>query len=176
MRKTDKEKDQGYKDRAIKRLTRKIVIKNGCHLYSGCLGYSGYGIFTYRRKHIKAHRAAYMLFSGDIPMGMHVLHSCDVRNCINPAHLRLGTQVENNMDRDIRNPLINNPNRFNVERGSGRYNSILTEVDIPIIRASISDGEPLKSIGARFGVTYATIREIKVGNNWRHVQMNKEAL
>lgn len=45
------------------------------------------------------HRAAYSAFVGEIPVGAHVLHKCDVRNCINPNHLFLGSNLDNVADR-----------------------------------------------------------------------------
>lgn len=43
----------------------------------------------------KAHRVSYMAFVGEIPDGKLVLHSCDMRACINPDHLHIGTQSDN---------------------------------------------------------------------------------
>jgi hypothetical protein len=59
---------------------------------------TGYGAASYRGKQIKAHRLSYMLFKGPIPAGLYVLHSCDVRHCCNPDHLRLGTISDNKQD------------------------------------------------------------------------------
>jgi hypothetical protein len=41
------------------------------------------------------HRAAWLIFNGEIPQGIRVLHHCDVPWCVNPEHLWLGTQKDN---------------------------------------------------------------------------------
>ena len=46
-------------------------------------------------KLVRAHRASYETFVGEIPDGLCVLHSCDRPLCINPDHLRVGTRAEN---------------------------------------------------------------------------------
>lgn len=57
-----------------------------------------YGRVRFGRKSIGAHRASYMAFKGPISEGLWVLHSCDIRCCVNPYHLRLGTAADNAKD------------------------------------------------------------------------------
>ena len=42
-----------------------------------------------------AHRASWIMEFGPIPDGLLVLHKCDVRNCVRPGHLFLGTYKDN---------------------------------------------------------------------------------
>jgi HNH endonuclease len=59
---------------------------------------TGYGDLCYRGKNMRAHRAMYIAAKGPIPEGLHVLHTCDVRHCVNPDHLWLGTISDNKQD------------------------------------------------------------------------------
>lgn len=53
---------------------------------------------------LRAHRVSWQIHFGPIPKGKLVLHKCDNKRCVNPNHLYLGTQGDNNYDRAIRNP------------------------------------------------------------------------
>lgn len=61
---------------------------------------AGYGIVGINRKSMLSHRASWIIANGPIPEGMDVLHKCDNRKCGNPAHLFLGTDIDNMRDRD----------------------------------------------------------------------------
>lgn len=81
------------------------VSDTGCWIWAGRVTYgrdAGYGRFSHEAKEILAHRAAFMVWCGSIPDGMVVMHTCDTRACINPAHLKLATQADNLRDRDAK--------------------------------------------------------------------------
>lgn len=73
---------------------------SGCWLWTGSTMPNGYGGVFLDGKNIGAHRASFIHFKGPIPDGLIVCHSCDVRGCVNPSHLWLGTHKQNAEDRD----------------------------------------------------------------------------
>lgn len=75
------------------------IPEAGCWIWTGTVFIStGYGAIKAGGKLLLAHRVAWEIFNGAIPVDMKVLHTCDVKLCVNPAHLYLGTAADNIQD------------------------------------------------------------------------------
>ena len=78
------------------------IDDNGCWLMNARKSKGGYAETTWKennvRKRMSAHRYSYQAFNGEIPQGLDVCHTCDVKNCVNPEHLWVGTHQDNMSD------------------------------------------------------------------------------
>lgn len=108
-----------------------------------------------------AHRHSYELIHGSIPTGMVVMHSCDIRDCVNPAHLSVGTITENVADC---------VSKQRQARGESKASSKLSPQEIVEIRALLAEGRSRRSIAPGFDVSKTTISEIATRKLWGWVQ------
>jgi hypothetical protein len=72
-----------------------------CWLWTASVTGSGYGqIWESWPVRIRwdAHKYSWILHFGPVPDGLWVLHTCDVKRCVNPKHLYLGTNSRNLQD------------------------------------------------------------------------------
>lgn len=73
----------------------------GCWLWCGDSWAEGYGKVTVRRQHKRkvygAHRVSFAIAQRKMPSNQ-ILHSCDTPACVNPSHLREGSQKDNVAD------------------------------------------------------------------------------
>jgi len=86
----------------LQRIKRRTIRDpSGCWIWMGAIsmGYGRITISSNGSKKVKGvHRVMWELTNGPIPKGIFVLHTCDIRHCINPNHLFLGTQLDNMQD------------------------------------------------------------------------------
>lgn len=131
---------------------------SGCFLWTGAVTRFGHGTFHIKRKTVSAHRTAYERAYGPIPNGLYVLHKCDVRCCVNPEHLWLGTQADNLKDMARKGRSL---------RGEKNRSAKLTEAIVQLIRAS---DEPYRILAERYSVHIQLIYQIRACKIWKHVK------
>ena len=69
-----------------------------CLIWRHGLNNAGYGVTSQYGRQVLAHRAAYEVSRGSISLNTPILHMCNRRSCIQPAHLYAGTPQENSDD------------------------------------------------------------------------------
>lgn len=144
---------------------------DACWNWVGTMHGSGYGVISGKLygAHVGkllSHRAAWIMANGPIPdaveAGYHgwvVMHTCDNRKCVNPAHLRLGRQADNVADMDKKERRITV-----VKSGSKHARSKLTPEQVAEILAS---NEEHKVLAERFGVSIGPIKCVRLGKSYR---------
>lgn len=136
-----------------------LNIGDGCWEYTGGLNCYGYGQFWWKGN-IRAHRASWLVFNGEIPDGLFVLHRCDNRKCCKPDHLFLGDHQDNATDRVQKNRGL-----VGEQHGEAK----LTNKQVYEIRNRYVFRFNSRSLANEFGVSIGTIRKIGAGVTWKKV-------
>lgn len=135
-----------------------VFATSGCWLWVKARSKLGYGLSS----GIKAHRLAWELFNGPIPSEMNVLHKCDVRNCVNPSHLFLGTQKDNMQDAARKGRIVAIP-----KPGSTNPMAKLTKEKVIAMRQLRKTGATYKKIAQKYNVSEMTALRAVKGESWQ---------
>jgi hypothetical protein len=143
--------------------------QTGCWNWTGRVSQHGYGLiagevngkrYAPKGQPLLAHRVAWLIFKGEIPEGgppphgYVVMHTCDNRLCVNPAHLQLGTQADN-----VQDMLDKGRKVSGVPSGVKHWNSSFKDqADIDLICSTVGK---TKELAERFGVDVCTIKRIR---------------
>jgi len=154
---------KGWKstDTIEQRFYKFVEKTDACWLWRGTLANVGYGFMTFQGKRLQTHRTSYEMHKGPIPEGMFVCHKCDVRACVNPDHLFLGTIQDNRADC---------VQKRRHGHGDTHGNAKLSANDVITMRRLFASGKYTKAaLARRFGVTPPTAQKVIDRKNWTHL-------
>lgn len=151
----------------MKRFWRRVTPTGhrGCWLWTGATYIGGYGHFVIEKRTLAVHRFSYELFKGRIPDGLYVCHRCDVKTCVNPRHLFVGSHADNMADMVSKG----RSRGHRAKNGILHYGAKLTENDVLKIRTSCGTQKEIAKI---FGVDQSTVSLIKTKKRWPHLEGN----
>lgn len=148
------------------RFWSKVKIADGasCWEWIGSRDACGYGVL-FRSNHslprmLKAHRLSWEIHNGPITDGLHVLHRCDNPPCVNPSHLWLGTQADNNRDRDAKGRCGAKGGHVADRRGAKNGNARLSDEQVAKIRERHASGESQQRIADSIGCGQSQVSRI----------------
>jgi HNH endonuclease len=140
-----------------------------CWVWTGCAMSSrrlqDYGVLGVGRKKVLTHRLSFEIANGEgAADGLDVLHRCDNTRCVNPAHLWLGTQADNNADM-----VTKNRRRGSSLRGERSPGARHSEAAIARFASLVMGGMSVAAAAAASGVSQPTAFGVASGKTWRHV-------
>jgi hypothetical protein len=152
-------------------LKKKIVAgcevqPTGCWEWTGGAQSNGYGRVRANGRSMYTHRAAYTAFVGPIPSKMDVCHRCDNRICCNPAHLFIGSRLDNMRDAKAKGRIARG-DRLPSRRGERNHFAKLSWESVREIRRLAAGGARQKDIAAAVGVDPTNISQIVLNKTWR---------
>jgi hypothetical protein len=140
--------------------------EDGCIIWQKALKSDGYGSLCIDQKRYTAHRWVAQLIYGPPEKGQVVMHSCDKPACVNPDHLRYGTQQENIADMRSKGRGF-----VPINKGDTHTQAKLSESKVREIRYLLDSGLFLqREIASRFGVNQSVISAIHNKRTWSHVK------
>ena len=159
---------------AVSRFWKYVRKTDTCWLWIGATGKPGYGIIREYGRDYSTHRMSWIIHYGAIPSGMYVCHKCDVRACIRPTHLFIGTPKDNSQDSIKKGRAVMPP----VFRGQDANGAKLTDQEVLTIVSLWTDNRKKGNkngkytqhkLAAIYGVSQSAISSVVRGYTWTHL-------
>ncbi len=156
----------------------KLATEGGCWVWMGSTYRDGYGRFWLGDVDFLAHRISYLLAFGELPCDKMVLHQCDNHPCVNPAHLFIGTALDNMIDKVTKGRHNNRAGDKHharlrpelMKRGESHPFAVLTETQVREIHARHAKGVKGCEMALDYNTTKQTISAILLGKRWKHLK------
>jgi len=146
---------------------------NACWPWRGATDRKGYGVIGLGRRADgtrRVHQVAWLLAHGPVPDGLCVLHECDNPPCCNPAHLFLGTILDNNRDMFAKGRHTWTTHPELRARGERHGRAKLTDDAVREIRTRYAaGGVTQRELATAYGVDQQVIWAIVHRRRWAHV-------
>jgi len=156
----------GYGNEILDRFWSKVDVKkldnceddlDACMEWTAGLNYNSYSQFTIGKIHYLGHRFIYECFNGPVDSELVIRHYvCNNPTCVNPKHLKIGTQKEN-----IDDMITANRQNKDIE--------YLTKKQVLEIKELLDLGVKIKVIADQFNVHFQSISNIRIGKYWSHI-------
>lgn len=145
------------------RLWEKVEKTSTCWLWRASKNSKGYGLISVNGVLIVVSRVVYMMHYGNIPKGLFVCHTCDVRSCVRPDHLFLGSAKDNTQDM-----LNKGRGRNGGEKGENHPSAKLTLNQLLDAKARYDlGGVTQKQLAEELGVTKSCLANAFSGYTWK---------
>jgi hypothetical protein len=134
--------------------------EDDCWEWTAYRNEDGYGKLRDGQSTTSTHRISWEIHFGEIPEGMLVCHKCDNPPCCNPAHLFLGTYLDNSTDKI-------NKGRDNHSSGENHPGAKLTWDKVRNIRKEYIPGKfGCRRLANKYGIDRSTVYDIISNKNW----------
>jgi hypothetical protein len=148
---------------SIAKLMRRTARRGSCRVWTGNINKrTGYGSVWADGRTRQVHVVSFEAHHGPVPDGKCVLHSCDVRSCIEGSHLSAGTRKENTQD-------MFSKGRARKARGQSHGLAKLTQAQAEEIRLRYRPYDRSNSscaLAREYQVTQSTVWAVLCGQTW----------